>query len=103
MELNHGEAPGGSIPLDKTALSIIEKHGGENAGVGWRFPGWLALAGAPGCQRSSKTDKFLTLIDLIGSGTRFSVDLDVGGREMAVGAVGNRVLRGFPSSMQSSA
>ena len=51
------------------------------------------------CQRSSKTDKFLTLIDLIGSGTRFSVDLDVGGREMAVGAVGNRVLGGFPSSL----
>ena len=51
------------------------------------------------CQRSSKTDKFLTLIDLIGSGTRFSVDLDVGGREMAVGSVGNRVLGGFPSSL----
>ena len=38
MELNHGEDPGGSIPLDTRALSIIEKHRGQTAGGGWRFP-----------------------------------------------------------------
>ena len=38
MELNRGEDPGGSLALDTRALSIIEKHGGQNAGGGWRFP-----------------------------------------------------------------
>ena len=88
-------------PVDLTDFRDAQKH-----------RGWFDLKIVPGnlsqtmsfetrfrAQRSSKTDKFLTLIDLIGSGTRFSVDLDVGGREMAVGAVGNRVLGGFPSSL----
>ncbi len=38
MELNHGYDTGGTIPLDRRALGIIERHGGKRMGGGWRFP-----------------------------------------------------------------
>ena len=38
MEINHGEDPRGSIPLDTSVLNIIDKRGGMKVGGGWRFP-----------------------------------------------------------------
>ena len=53
------------------------------------------------CQPSSRTDRFSTLVGALAPGTDLFVLILMKRKISAVGAVGNRVLRGFPSSLRA--